>query len=310
MVKVDPQLKARAAAARKGNAMILLPLITAWFETNGEPDWSPETLQMAVDCLSRRDHEWKFARNSPSSGATCQRFSVIDLMRYPRQGDITFRTRLAFMNGDFTHLKWQMVLFEMGILAEPEIKLEVTRWAAAGTCDGITEIPDGYDPEMKRADVRALVESGKVEVAKDILEIKHMAPFRYSSVVRNERPEGGQVDQGIIYGTGAQSHWSPDVRGINYLFEGKGGDEDLYEIHMEPSPEEVKRLDDYFRGVLGFVERRELPPRPYERTERICRWCWHRDRCNALEDKGATTIKPMKGKPLGRLVKEALSEDS
>lgn len=294
-------LRDRIIAAQSGSGVEqrLMPMWTAWRMNNSDHTFSDGAMQMATEVLQRRQRTYKGMRHSPSAGGDCIRQSVISFHGYKQRDNESIVTQHKFDDGNFGHLRWQMYLYDMGVLAAAEVPLAYKPWGVAGTADGVLEVPlEGWDKSMNRAEVRALVESGDVPVWTSLLEIKRMAQYRWQTAKNDKMPEYKILWQGAVYYTAAKHSKYPKIDDVCYWFEGKDVN-DVVEFDIKPEERMVAKIDRYYKQSLAHYEAGSLPERPFADGSKTCNWCWFKHHCKRFEEKGRETITPAKGAVMG-----------
>jgi hypothetical protein len=292
-------------------------MVSAWRIKNPDKPFSASAIELAEQILRRSDEVERIGKFGPSSGGDCERQLVMSFMGYPSKAPDNLAMLNRFQDGNYGHLMWQMVMWDMGILEVAEFPIEVVRWGVAGTCDGIVAIPDwrkvdgGYDPRMSRQDVRDIVESGDVPVRRLVLEIKRANDFRWNMMRSRGEPEQKVVWQGNLYYHGAREVTGDDtIKGVCYWLENKDNN-DIVEYDLVPTDSNVALMEKFYRTkVLNKAAVGKLPPRPFEREEKYprghaCGFCWQRERCDRWDDKGKRKIKPHQDRKLGKFAKRA-----
>lgn len=306
--------KDRALQKRKGRTVMVRPLVSAWRLKNPDKPFSDSAVELAEHILRRNDDTVRIGRFSPSSADECIRASLLKFNGYPDKDPDTFSMVNRFQDGNYGHLMWQMVMWDMGILERAEFPVEVVKWGAKGTCDGVLAIPDfsavgGYDPRMSRQDVRDIVESGDVKVTRLIAEIKRAAEFRWSMMQSLGEPEPKIVWQGSLYYHGAKEVLtkaeSKTLKGVCYWLENKNNN-DIFETDLAPTAQGTQAMEDFYGKAVKFAARGRLPKRPYEEKSKECNRCWVHEHCVAHE--GKKRIAPWKGINLGEFAERVLSD--
>lgn len=291
-------MRDRIKAAKSKTPRHLLDKYASWRMAHPELDWSAETIGMAEDILRRREQGYPFMRFSPSAANGCVRAAVISFMGYKSSQAPNIRINNIFDIGNFGHLKWQMLLYEMGVLVKPEVVVSYPDWYVAGTTDGILEIPlKGYEREMSRKDVRDLVTSGTVPVWRGILEIKQMNEWRYKNNKVAGSPEEKVRWQGDVYYF-AGERYEHNFDGTCYWFQNNNNGE-VTEFSLPPTSGIRDTITAYYDVVKAYVDAGTLPERPYLDGSTECNGCFFADHCAAFERKGKTAIKPARGKKRG-----------
>ena len=291
-------LKDRVKAAKNKTPRHLLDKYTAWRMYRPEIRWDPETLEVALDILRRREEGYKHMRSSPSMGNHCIRQSVIAYMGYKSSNAPNIRVQGLFDDGNFGHLKWQMLHYQMGVLVKPEVVLTLPGYGVAGTCDGILEIPlEGYERDMERKDVLALVASGSVPVWRGVAEYKQMGSWRYKNNKVAGSPEPKVRWQGDIYYEMA-NRYEHNLDGTMFWFENKDNAE-ITEYDLAPTKDAVALMHAYYDEVQENVAAGILPERPFLPGSTECNSCFHAEHCDKFTKKGKTTIKPARGATMG-----------
>lgn len=292
-------MKDRVKAAKNKTPRHLLDKYSAWRMARPEIEWEPETLKVAIDILERRQKGYKHHRFSPSFANGCIRAAVISFNGYKSSQAPNIRIQDLFDNGNFGHLKWQMLLFQMGMLVKPEVVITHPEWYVAGTCDGILEIPlKGYDRDMTREEVRTLVTSGTVPVWSGVLEIKQMNEWRYKNNKVAGSPEEKVRWQGDLYYESANRYEDANLDGTCYWFQNNNSAE-VTEFCFAPTQGSLDIMAGYYEVVQRYVDSGTLPERPFLDGSPECNGCFYAAHCKAFERKGKTTIKPARGTSRG-----------
>jgi len=293
-------LKTRVQAARSSTPSRLYPIWSAWrIHAGGNYQFSDGAIQLAIDILSRRQRTYKHMRNSPSMANHCVRASVISFLGY-KQGDIEDVDILQrFDGGNFGHLRWQMYLYDMGVLDRAEVPVFAPEMGVAGTCDGVVDIPTGtwWNPALTREQVRYQIEVEKSPHWHGLLEIKEMASYRWRYNKTQGQPEPKVRWQGDIYTVAAQRE-DPRLEGMCYWFENKDTN-NVLEYDLAPEEVAVNNMSSFYGVVMDHVNEGKLPARPYEDGSRECNSCFFRDHCQRMDRKNRVTIGPAKGATMG-----------
>ncbi len=251
-----------------------------------------------MDILKRREKGYKHARNSPSTANHCIRRSVFQYMGRKGEEVKDPNTLVKFDGGNFGHLRWQMYFFEMGLLRAAEVVSYHPAMRVAGTCDGIMDIPlEGWDREMTRLEVRALIDSGTVPVWSGVLEVKEMFSRRWENNRSGGQPEPKTRWQGDLYYL-CNKRIEPTLQGTVFWFENKDTNE-LVEYDLPATPAAIKRMEEFYDQVENYVESGTLPERPYTNSSYECRYCPLIETCKTFERKQKLTIKASKNLTYG-----------
>lgn len=284
-------LKDRILASRSKTHARLKPMWEAWRIAHPDHEWSDGAIELAIHILQRRQKGYPHARHSPSTANHCIRRSVLQYLGHKGEDVKDANTLGKFDGGNFGHLKWQMYFYDMGMLRDAEVPSMDGDLRSAGTCDGIIDIPlSGWDKMMTREQVRALVDSGDVEVWSGTLEIKEMFSRRWANNRPNVEPKTRW--QGELYQRMNERRFD-DLDGALFWLENKDTNE-IIEYDLEPDKLLRKRIDDFYAEANALVDSGTLPPRPYKDSDYECRYCPLLQLCKKLEAKGRTTIKPTK----------------
>ena len=286
-------LKDKIKQAQKGEKRRVEPLVNAWLHhqyDNGGIEWSDETLAMAQHVLKRKDGEYPHMRNSPSNGASCIRSAVIGFMGHNDKQTHDIGTRLRFLDGDFGHLMWQMVMFEMGILVDAEIPVGIPDMWVAGTADGLLSVPlEGYDKRMSRQDVLDLCKT--VDTWDAAVDFKRMFSRRYSNnkTYGSEDKVVWQLDV-YAYGLGTKN--------TCFWYQNKDTNE-VYEIDRTMSDERIEEMKAFYKSVHRHYKKRKLPAAPFKEGDKACKWCRAEKFCRDAEKKKIKTIDVAEGLTMG-----------
>lgn len=287
-------LKDRILASRSKNVARVKPMWEAWRIARPDHVMSDSALELAVHVLKRREAGYQHARHSPSTANHCIRRSVFQYLGHKGEEVKDPNTLVKFDGGNFGHLRWQMYFHEMGLLRGAEVVSLHPDLRVAGTCDGIMDIPlEGWDREMTREEVRALIDSGTVPVWSGVLEIKEMFSRRWTNNRTGGTPEAKTRWQGDLYCI-ANQRVDPSIEGTVFWFENKDTNE-LCEFDLPPTDIAIARMQEFYGEANALVDARTLPPRPYKNSDYECRYCPLLEMCQRYEAKGKTTIKPAKG---------------
>src|SRR5687768_6640110 len=134
--------KHAARQRRKKRTVLVRPIVSAWTLKHYDDPFSADTIELAESILRRNDDTLRIGKFSPSSANKCMRASVMQFMGYPSTPVDSFSTLNRFHDGNYGHLFWQMIMWEIGILEKAEFPVSVKKYGVAGTCDGILSIPD------------------------------------------------------------------------------------------------------------------------------------------------------------------------
>lgn len=296
-------LKDRILASRSKTPAHVLPMWQAWRIANQDHVFSDEALELAIHILKRREKGYRHARHSPSTANHCIRRSVLEYMGYKSAPVVDPVTLGKFDGGNFGHLRWQMLFFDMGILRDAEVVAYYPDWRVAGTCDGIMDIPlEGWNRDMTRAEVRALVESGDVPVWSGTLEIKEMFSRRWANNRSGGQPEPKVRWQGDLY-TLCLQRTSPELQGTVFWFENKDTNE-IVEYDLPPIKGALERMGDFYGDAIANEDAGTLPDRPFTDSSYECRYCGVSEHCKRLQQKGTTTVKMLKTQTTGNFDNE------
>lgn len=293
-------MRDRVMAARSSNKARLYPLWTAWRMQQKDHVFSDGALELAAQVLSRRENTFPHMRNSPSAGGTCRRASVLSFFGHRSDSVDSIGTQHIFDNGNFIHLKWQMYLYDMGVLAQAEVPLAKPEFGVVGTCDGIVQIPEGdwYRPTMTREQVRSAIEGGSPHWTA-VLEIKGWNAYKWRSVKAANQPDDRTRWQGDVYHLAAQ--WTlpeMNVQGTCYWLENKETSA-IMEFDLACTDVSRKNMTEYYSDVLDHVERNQLPERPHAPDSFACKYCPVSTECERFEADGVTLIESVRGHTRG-----------
>ena len=288
----DLSLKDKIQAAREDREPVVMPMVNKWLMANPNHIWSDESIDLARSILRRREKTYPYERHSPSSFNGCMRKSVIMFKGYKGKDPEEYRTWRLFLDGNFGHLKWQMTLFEMGILRKAEVPVLIPDMKAGGTCDGILGIPkEGYDPKMTRAEVLDLA-SGDNLISSS-LEVKNHNEYIWK--LNKGQPKENTEWQGHLYTHGIRKMAAlhddyPEVTHTCFIIDNKNTSE-VIEHFVEWDDKWVKKLKRYYNKVNSFAELDQLPKRGFERGSTQCKYCPVRDVCEDKIDNDDDTIE-------------------
>lgn len=307
--------KDRARQRSKGRTVLVRPLVSAWMLKNADKPFTDEAVSLAEEILRRNDGKSRKGLFSPSQGDKCMRASVMKFFGYPDRKVDSFATLNLFRDGNYGHLMWQMIMWDMGILERAEFEVQVQKWGVAGTCDGVIAVPDfskvegGYDPRMTRQDVRDIVESGSVKTTRLIAEIKRQNEYRWGLQQSSGEPEAGILWQGGLYYYGAREVLPPEeaerLKGVCYWLENKNNN-GILEFNLAPTKAGLIAFQDFYGEALEYAKASKLPDRVDVKGSRTCNMCWQRHRCDEWTEKGRTEIAPWKKFQFGEFTTEAL----
>lgn len=215
--------------------------------------FSRSTLKLAMRLMASEDIRQSSRRPDlwhASSAGSCRRQAVI-LRRYPdlvRVDPITAIQRMD--DGKWGHLKWQLILHELGLLERCEFEVEYRPWRLVGSPDGVVVLRY-RDPNTRF-----------------ILEIKRVSSRRFADILLTQKPEMQHIFQthGYIQAT--------DLSNIIYFYENK--DTNDWRIFWQKRDIEIIR---YLRGYYSFLNQKmdeRKVPKPdctFQRKDKMFYFC-------------------------------------
>lgn len=203
-----------------------------------------ERVKQFRDSAARDRSTQKF---HPSSLHGCMRALIFDSfgapknMPYDKEGE--YRGQMIFDNGDFIHLRLQILLHRMGLLKQWEVPLEDDGLNMEGHCDGRLLI----DGVAYLLEIKGYNENG---FAKTRNKPKDDNVWQVNCYMRMAR-----VDRTII------------------LVENKNR-QDVHENVIVKSAKIQAEIEEHVRKAQSFRKARELPDREGDGPRcDVCRWC-------------------------------------
>lgn len=202
-----------------------------------------------------------------SQAANCRRQQVAVIQHhdeFPREVlDLGGMQRTT--EGRWTHIKWQAIFHQMGILEECEFFVTYKPWRAGGSPDGKLWLP-------------------WLDETRFLLEVKSMSKYRFEKAIRAGRPEYGHVLQTHTY------LQSTDLFDIVYLYENRDTQE--WKIwYQKRDLKVVKTLRKRYRYMQRHLAELELPKPDctFKPQDEMYRWCPIKAWCkNKLKEEGVT----------------------
>ena len=231
------QIRATEVEKKKGAPSILKPLVNEWLAENPDSDgkWTETDFEVLKDLIVRgatRDHKVF----SPSGATRCTRLQIIDKHPEFKPTPLTdVKSISIFMDGNWRHLKWQMVFHKMGIAESFEIFKKLGDLDYGGSYDVVVWL------NMKKLGGNKLEKKMKV-----IVDIKGANDHAYHEVRKTRKAKKAHWVQVQIYMM---------LHGIQFAilwYENKNT-QDITEIVVEADPEFWKKVQRRSKRMRHFV---------------------------------------------------------
>lgn len=270
--------------------------------------------------MNDRDGDRRWDINSPSSASACPRERVYSRLGYEADANaIDARTRRIFDNGTYTHERLQEYMLEQGMLKMDEVPVFYDELQIQGHTDGLLELnryelgileiktintnaysklTDAKEDHKEQALVymvcleeRRKWLKNKFSDEKELVE--YLVSEDYQEFIKNHykhMKDGSKYSRGEKLMFKYEQHMKADKllwntpRPINkmiFLYEDKNNQQ-LKEFTVKFNEELWEHLDDKFRYINEYVNKKEIPPRPQGATSKSCnhcRWCNYKTEC-------------------------------
>lgn len=198
-----------------------------------------------------------------SQAANCRRQQVAVIQHHdewPEKAlDLSGMQRTT--EGRWSHVKWQAIFFQMGLLSRAEFFVYYKPWKAGGSPDGGLILP-WLDKKNEF-----------------LLEVKSMSRYRFEQALRAGKPEPGHVMQTHTY------IQALDLDDIVYLYENRDT-QDWKIFYQKRDLTVVKNLRRRFRYMQRHIDSGDLPKPDCALVPQdpMYRWCPIRDWCKERLD--------------------------
>lgn len=205
----------------------------------------------------------------PSSIGACQRAVMFKLFggtkNRPYDAASVAKGQSIFGNGDYVHLRLQILLKRMGILECYEMELDYPPWNMEGHSDGVV-VPDGERTvlEIKSINDRGYGELSKYGAKED--HIKQVQCYMHMAKLKNAI---------ILYENKDKQMWM--------------------EFKVPYDPAHAAKIEKYVKTLDALRKSRTLPDREGDSPQSdACRWCDFSQMCYS-QHKVDEFVKKMKG---------------
>ena len=227
----------------------------------------------------------------PSSAGKCSRAIVYQMLGY-KQAEFEGRTLLIFENGNSMHNRIESILGQTGLLIAPEFSFEKPEWRISGRSDAIIKnflphepsnniikllepvfLTDENGNTIRENNNKIKVEDRLIYEGPDndvmIVELKSISDKSFGYLKEGKLEHQLQLNL-YMYLTG--------IRMGMLLYENKNTQE-MKEYFVPYNVDLAKIIVSQILYVNDFVNRKELPPREFERSDFQCRYCGYKDEC-------------------------------
>lgn len=129
----------------------------------GEVRLSPETVEFVAAQLLNGDRN-RSATFSASGRGNCPRQQIFGFLGLEAERVVGSDTAAIFVNGTWTHLKWQAMGLEAGWLKHVEVPCRIDNFSLTGTIDGILDTGEGWElKSINSRGFREVCEKGPLE---------------------------------------------------------------------------------------------------------------------------------------------------
>ncbi len=232
----------------------------------GDPfQFSQKTIDLAVEILRGgeiRNRDPKIFH--ASAAGACRRQQILAIYHPDRIRVDPLDAIQRMDDGKWGHLKWQMVLYEMGLLKRWEFQVRYRPWNAGGAPDGVLVLP-WLDPDREF-----------------LLEIKRVSDYRFTQMLRTGAPEHGFILQTHTY------IQATDLAHIIYFVENKNTN-DWKIFYQRRDLEVVKYLRERYKYMNHYLLNKSVPPPDctFQKNDKMFQYCDMKKICiDRLKKKG------------------------
>lgn len=184
------QIRATEIEEKRGHPLILKELVTSWLAANPDSSdkFTEEDFEILKDLIVRgttRDGNVF----SPSGATRCTRLQIIDKHPEFKADPLTDAKLISiFMDGNWRHLKWQMVFHKMGIAESFEIFKKIGPLDYGGSYDVVVWL-----------NLSKITENKEDEKAKVIVDIKGINDRGFHEIYKSRKAKRAHWVQVQIY---------------------------------------------------------------------------------------------------------------
>ena len=141
---------------------IVTDRLVDWFSRNTHIPITLEDMPLVQELLLDESNHTRGGRFGASSRGTCERAQVFGYLGTPAEGaSIDYQLANIFIDGQWRHVRWQMIMMKAGVMQEPEVKFAVPELRLGTSLDGV-HWDDDYLIEIKGDGTYAAVEGLKL----------------------------------------------------------------------------------------------------------------------------------------------------
>lgn len=253
----------RVISQRKRNESTLLKhLVDKWMVENGDRLFSNTEEDFA---LLRQLFVRSATRDktvfSPSGANACARFLVLEKFEeFTPLQRFDSRTQTIFDDGNWRHLRWQMLFHKMGLLEDAEVFKSKGKWRTGGSFDVRLWLRVGTEKKLV------------------ILDIKGANASKWNHVNHTKRAEYNHVLQVHMY------MYLHNIDTAIVWYENKNTNE-ICEIRIKRNPNIIRKALQRQRYMRKYLRARAFPKEECDvgnRKDRKYTWCHQRENCVRL----------------------------
>lgn len=240
-------LNAKQYQTRSNQVRLVTDRLVDWLDRNTHIPLSEEDMPLIQTLLTDTTNHIRHSRFGASSRGTCERAQVFGYLGFARRGStIDYHLSNIFIDGQWRHIRWQLMMLKAGVIEEAEVPFSVPELRLGTSIDAVN-----YSEDF-------------------LVELKGDGSFKEVNEVREDHAL--QISTYFI-----ASGLSKAV----YIVEKKGTNS-WTELVVTPDQVPMKEVEDELGRLNQAIDREQLPnalPDCQAKTGQIWRACPWRDNC-------------------------------